>query len=63
MKFPTQWPVSHQGGAAAPETSNPFFLKFFLHQNLPLSLLFTNPCFNFKKQHTEGIYLQKGDSD
>ena len=27
MKFPTRWPVSHHGGATAPEAFNSFFLK------------------------------------
>jgi len=43
MTFPARWPVSHHGGAAAPETSNSFFFLKFLHQSLPLFILFHFP--------------------
>jgi len=60
MKFPAQWPVSHHGGPAAPETFNSlFFLKKILRQKLPLFFLFTDPSKNFTKNGELRLDLRK----
>jgi len=50
--------VSHDGGAAVPETSGVFFLKIFLAQNVRLLFLFTDPQLFFKIQAYNGLDLE-----